>query len=528
MLNKDLEVLGRVNDVKPIADNSHTGREQFFNGVKMMSNNPDFIPWREEAKHSLRKLKPNPLIDEIISLLDGFQGYTDEKDYQMLQSKIKLILDNPDEFLLEDKKEAFVDQRLSKGVFISTAFDEYELIEQIGQGGNGRVFSAKDTDGNDVAIKFVERDEKNKKYKRLKNEINFCEKNKHKNIIHIIDRGIARFSDNDYVFYVMPLFPITLEKKIKAGIEPDGAISIFIGILQGLKFAHDKGIIHRDIKPENILFAVDSDEPVICDFGIAHFSEDELLTAVETKAGEKLANYQYAAPEQKVKGGATSVTARADVYAAGLILNEMFTGEIPQAGGYKTIAEVKPEYAFLDKLFDKLYQQKPDDRLFPADKIINELYALIENSELEKKKAELEKAISTDNDEIDFNLNVVHYSYRDNGIVFELDKTFPKVWFSLLVDLDSYTYIMGYEPKRIHGADNEQSLVMPIKGDVDKQLLKQIIETVNEWINQTNIKYRNNLKKKAEKKKREEIKARAKEIEEAIKTQEINAMLAEL
>lgn len=527
-MNKDLEVLGRVNDVKPIADNTHTGRAQFFNGIKTMSNNPDFIPWREEAKHSLRKLKPNPLIDEIISLLDGFQGYTDERDYQMLQSKIKLILDNPDEYLVENDKGAVVDQRLSKGASISTAFDDYELIKQVGQGGNGRVFSAKDSDRNDVAIKFVEREISERKYERLKNEINFCEKNEHKNIVHIIDHGIARFSGKDYVFYVMPLFPVTLEKKIKSGIEPDVAILIFIGIIQGLKFAHDKGIIHRDIKPENILFAVDSDEPVICDFGIAHFSEDELLTAVETKAGDKLANFQYAAPEQKIKGGANNVSAQADVYAAGLILNEMFTKAVPQAIGYKKIADTNPEYAFLDELFEKLFMQNPDDRLFPADKILNELYALIEKSEVKKKKAELEKAIISDNGEIDFDLNVVRYYYRDNGIVFELDKPFPIEWFSLLVNMDSYTFILGYEPKRIHGADNEQSIVMPVNENADKYLLKRIIDTVNEWIKQTNINYRNALKKKVEKKRREEIEARAKEIEEAKKTQEINALLAEL
>ncbi|MBK6088290.1 serine/threonine-protein kinase [Ruminococcus difficilis] len=523
-MDKRLEELGKINSISP-----RTGSDGVFKSTKTIFNQPEFIEWSEKAKYILNRLQPNPLIEEIIQIIDGLNGWKDERDYARIRSKIQLIIDNPDEFLpIEVTTHVSTETSLSKGTDIQTAFEEYQLIKQIGQGGNGRVFSAKDSDGNDVAIKFVERDISKRKYKRLKNEINFCEKNMHKNIIQIIDHGIARFRGKDYVFYVMPLFPVTLEKKIKSGIEPDVAILIFIGIIQGLKFAHDKGIIHRDIKPENILFAGDSDDPVICDFGIAHFSEDELLTAVETKAGEKLANFQYAAPEQKVKGGATSVTARADVYAAGLILNEMFTGDIPQAGGYKTIAEVEPEYAFLDKLFNKLYQQNPDDRLFPADKILNELYALIENSEIEKKKAELEKAIIPDNGDMDFNLNVVRYYYRDNGIVFELDKAFPVEWFSLLVHLDSYTYVMGYEPKRIHGADNEQSLVMPIKGNVDKQLLKQIIETVNEWINQTNINYRNFLKKTAEKKRREEIEARAKEVEEAKKTQEINALLAEL
>lgn len=495
---------------------------------KTIYDSPEFIQWKEKAKYQLKKLKPSQTIDETIDLLDSFKGWRDESDLKKLKAKIQIILDNPEDFLPEeDFEETMVVQRLKKGAVLHTAFDDYELIKQIGQGGNGKVFSAKDSKGYDVAIKFVERNETDKNYKRLKNEIHFCEKAQHKNIIKITDRGYAVLDDRPYVFYVMPLYPNTLRAKMKEGLTPEVAIAVFVGIMQGLKFAHERGVYHRDIKPENILID-ENGNPIICDFGIAHFAEEDLITAVETKATDRLANYQYAAPEQKIKGGAKLVTGKADVYAVGLILNEMFTGEVPQAGGYKTIAEVKPEYAFLDELFDKLYQQKTDDRLFPADKILNELYALIENIELEKKKAELEKAISTDNDEIDFNLNVVHYSYRDNGIVFELDKPFPMEWFSLLVDLDSYTYVMGYEPKRIHGADNEQSLVMPVKGNENIELLKRIIDTVNEWIKKTNINYRNDLKKKAEKKRREEREAKAKQIEEAKKTQEINAMLAEL
>lgn len=449
-MDKDLEVLKRVDEIKPIADNTYTGRAKTFNNIKMVSNNPNFISWREEAKHSLRKLKPNPLIDEIVSLLDSFRGYTDERDYQILQSKIQLILDNPEEFLLEDEKEAVDDQRLSKGAFINTAFDDYELIEQIGQGGNGRVFSAIDSDGNDVAIKFVERDIPKRKYKRLKNEINFCEKNEHKNIIRVIDHGVARFSGKDYVFYVMPLYPITLEKKIKAGIEPDVAVTIFMGIIQGLRFAHNKGIIHRDIKPENILFARGSNEPVICDFGIAHFSEDELLTLVETKPGDRLANFQYAAPEQKIKGGANTVTGKADVYAAGLILNEMFTGEIPQAGGYKTIADVNPEYAFLDTLFEKLFRQNPDERLYPIEEIKTELNALISISENEKKKQELQQLTYNISKTEEIDISITGKRFQNGRLIFELNQAPPLKW-SVILSSGNYSHqsTLSVDPKNV-------------------------------------------------------------------------------
>ena len=527
-MDKDLEVLKRVDEIKPIANNTYTGRAKTFNNIKMVSNNPNFISWREEAKHSLRKLKPNPLIDEIASLLDSFRGYTDERDYQILQSKIQLILDNPEEFLLEDEKEAVDNQRLSKGAFINTAFDDYELIEQIGQGGNGRVFSAIDSNGNDVAIKFVERDIPKRKYKRLKNEINFCEKNEHKNIIRVIDHGVARFSGKDYVFYVMPLYPITLEKKIKAGIEPDVAVTIFMGIIQGLRFAHNKGIIHRDIKPENILFAQGSNEPVICDFGIAHFSEDELLTLVETKPGDRLANFQYAAPEQKIKGGANTVTGKADVYAAGLILNEMFTGEIPQAGGYKTIADVNPEYAFLDELFEEIYQQDPDERLFPAERIIKELVVLADYFKNEQAKKRLEQSIDTENKTEEFEATVEHPYYRDGEIVFVMDKKLPNEWVEILTRGGySHTSQLGYEPQKLRISDGNL-IIMPLKTNYNESTIRSIVTYTKSWISSTNYEYSERLKRFAEEKVRQEETKRKAELKEIERRQSINSLLKDL
>ena len=182
--------------------------------------------------------------------------------------------------------------KLAKGTIIHTAFSDYELIKQIGQGGNGRVFSAKNKSDEMFAVKFIERDKSKSKLKRFKNEINFCENHNHKNIVKIIDRGYAFLDKKDYVFYVMPLYESTLKKKMESGLLPEDAISIFIGILKGLNYAHKHETIHRDIKPENILFAKDSTEPVICDFGIAHFAEEDLLTVIETKATDRMANFQ--------------------------------------------------------------------------------------------------------------------------------------------------------------------------------------------------------------------------------------------
>ena len=113
---------------------------------------------------------------------------------------------------------------------------------------------------------------------------------------------------------------------------------------------------------------------MIADFGIAHFCEEDLLANVHTKSSERLANFQYAAPEQRIKGYTTQVDGRADVYAAGLILNEMFTGNLVAGNNYKKIGEDFPDYYYLDYIFEKLYCQQPKDRLYPAKCIIEEIY----------------------------------------------------------------------------------------------------------------------------------------------------------
>jgi eukaryotic-like serine/threonine-protein kinase len=74
-------------------------------------------------------------------------------------------------------------------------------------------------------------------------------------------------------------------------------------------------VFHRDLKPENILYDRNADRLVVADFGIAHFEEDQLLTAVETKDRERLANFKYAAPEQGIRG--RPVDHRADIFAFG-------------------------------------------------------------------------------------------------------------------------------------------------------------------------------------------------------------------
>ena len=137
--------------------------------------------------------------------------------------------------------------------------------------------------------------------------------------------------------------------------------------------AHLLESVHRDLKPENILYDDQGKTLVLADFGIARFKEDALKTAVETDAHERLANFAYAAPEQRLPG--MTVDSRADIYALGLILNEMFTGQIPQGAGIRTIGAVAPEFGYLDRLVELMIQQQPENRAQSVRAVKEELIA---------------------------------------------------------------------------------------------------------------------------------------------------------
>ena len=416
---------------------------------------------------------------------------------------------------------------MRKGFKVYTAFDEYVLDKQIGAGGNARVFSARSSSGEIVAVKFIEKNLASDKFKRFKNEIYFCECHKHKNIVEIMDKGYTVDKDTEYAFYVMPLYAETLRDKMKFKLTPEQAVKIFEGLIEGLYYVHKNGTIHRDVKPENIMFKEGSIDPILCDFGIAHFAEEDLVTMIETKQSDRLANFQYAAPEQRVKGGIAA--AQTDIYAAALILNEMFTGEIPQAADYKTIASFYPDYKFLDDIFVQMFKQNAIDRLYPEDKILTEMKIRAELYKHEQEKLRLQKIV----DEVvvpeEFVASVINKEFADGSLVFTLDQKIPHDWFSILLnrELGSYSALVGYEPDRLelHGMN---AIGMPLHGLDSKNGIKAIVENVSDWVWKANRRYNENRKQVARKQQREKEVRRKAEIERLEKESEINRFLLEI
>lgn len=521
-LNEISDVLKRISDIeknlKPIGGT-------FSPNIKTINRSVDFQTWKSELKRELQMMEQDPFIVDILQLLDsGFKnGFTDEKDFIELKGKLSVLSLHLNDYFdvpIESKK-------MKKDTVVKTAFDEYTLIKQVGQGGNGKVFSAINGNGDSVAIKFVERNISANKLKRFKNEINFCEHHRNKFIVEILDRGYVTLDNTEYVFYIMPLYAETLRDKMKANIKSEDAVTIFIGLIEGLKHAHKLGTIHRDIKPENIMFKAGSLEPIICDFGIAHFAENELLTVIETKKSDRMANFQYAAPEQRVKGEAA--TAQTDIYAAALILNEMFTGEIPQAVDHRTIASVAPDYGYLDDVFNQLFKQKAEDRLYPEEKILTEMKVRAEQHQRDQEKLRLQKVVDEATNPDDFNATIIKKDFINGSIVFTLDRELPAAWFQILSSghFGGYSSLSGYGPERLK-KDGIYAISMSLRGTESSNNVRKIVENVIDWISKANITYSAHIKHLAQQEQQKKEAARKAEIENLERESLIRTILAQI
>lgn len=246
-------------------------------------------------------------------------------------------------------------------VFVGT-FGRYEVVKQIGQGGSGVVFEARDEDDEVVAIKALRTDLVSRdKRKRFKQEIHFCQRQL-PNIVAIRDHGSFESSAERGLFYVMPRYTQSLRDLMNAGIPKDKVLPYFAAIMKGVESAHREGVVHRDLKPENVLHNSSTDEVVIADFGIARFTEELLITAVETQDQARLANFDYHAPEQASRAKASQVTHLADIFALGLILNELFTGHLARGENFERVAVHAPGYSWVDAVVSRMISYRPDHR----------------------------------------------------------------------------------------------------------------------------------------------------------------------
>lgn len=201
--------------------------------------------------------------------------------------------------------------------------NRYEVFQHIGQGGMADVFLAVDTILNrQVAIKILRAELSNDPVSvlRFEREAQAATALSHPNIVEIYDVG--EYKGHHYI--VMEYVPGKSLKKViqqRGGLPKEEAIDIGKQICSGVAEAHRRGVIHRDIKPQNIIVKSDGSIKIL-DFGIAIAKGSIQLT----QANNVMGSVHYLAPEL-AKG--ESATPQSDIYAIGICLFEMLTGDVP-------------------------------------------------------------------------------------------------------------------------------------------------------------------------------------------------------
>lgn len=357
-----------------------------------------------------------------------------------------------------------------------SAFETYDVTRIMGEGGAGRVFEVRDSAGKSFAVKCLHPHlTTTERKKRFKNEIDFCKKRPHRNIIHVVDSGLVEFDKIKVPFYVMPLSSGTLRDLLEKKLPPERVLPMFSQILDGVEAGHLLGVFHRDLKPENILYDSEADLILIADFGIAHFEEEILATAVETKQGAKMANLGYSAPEQRMKGG--QVDSRADIYALGLILNEMFTGHVPQGVGFATIAANASQFSYLDDLVAAMIQQQAAARPATIEEIKKQLMArqnqFVALQKLDAKRKEVIPVAAAGRVGP---VNVVGGDWDNNTLTLQLDRAPEPGWIQRFQQpRESISYIGGTHPSMFQFAGKFARI------NAEERYLQQVVDQFKTW-----------------------------------------------
>jgi serine/threonine protein kinase len=260
---------------------------------------------------------------------------------------------------------------------------QYKILGRIGRGGMGEVWLAEQPSlSRKVAVKVLppELGRDPTFAERFQREAQALAKLDHPHVLHVFDFGAVE----ELCFFVTEYHPGNLREYLSSAAfharcaTPEERLKcvlpLFLDLCGAVQYAHDRGIVHRDLKPENVL--VNENGLKLADFGLALLvAETEWpVTAPESAGGEGrltavgqiLGTPRYMAPEQRDQP--RWVDERADVYALGLILHEMLTGELPGPGVRPPSATLK-DYR-LDAVVAKAVRSNLKDRFQRVEELI--------------------------------------------------------------------------------------------------------------------------------------------------------------
>ena len=287
-------------------------------------------------------------------------------------------------------------ESLQKG---STLAGRYKIIEELGRGGMGVVYQAEDTKlKRTVALKFLPPElthisEVNERFMR---EAQAAAALDHPNICTVYE-----FDETEETTFISMAYieGQSLRKKIESGpLELDESLKIATQVAEGLQEAHKKGVIHRDIKSANIM-VTETAQAKIMDFGLARVSGTTLLT----KEGSTMGTIAYMSPEQ-ARG--QEVDFRTDIWSLGVVLYEMFGGQLPFKGERdqsvvysilnekpKPITDLRSEIPMsIGQVVSKALEKNPDERYQHIEELLDDLKSIAAGIVPEEIKVRLRKA----------------------------------------------------------------------------------------------------------------------------------------
>ena len=265
--------------------------------------------------------------------------------------------------------------------FVGRVLDGYKIDEIVGRGGMGTVYQATQLSlGRPVALKILAPNLiDNKQFlERFHREADALSRLSHPNVVSVIDRGEVE----GHPYLVMEFVAGTSLRAVmrEGAMESTEALRIVSSVLSALDHAHDNGIVHRDIKPENVLLAPGGVVKV-ADFGLSRLMGPQDNTRL-TRTNLVLGTYEYMAPEQREH--AREADSRSDVFATGVVLYEMLTGELP-IGRFALPSRRRPDQcdSRIDGIIERSLDKEPDRRYQRASEMANAVSRILDRPGVE-------------------------------------------------------------------------------------------------------------------------------------------------
>ncbi len=306
---------------------------------------------------------------------------------------------------------------LGLGADWKPAIDGFELIEEIGRGGMGVVWKARQIEhdrlvavkllrnsgGDELVPAFDESEEpptllntqSDRSRQRFLREIKFAARMEHPHIARVYTSGVA----DDFFYYAMEYVDgVPLDEYVRVHkLEREAILELMTQICAAVQYAHDHLVLHRDLKPSNIL-VTPAGQAVVVDFGLARaLDQGADAERIEvTKAGQTPGTPRFMSPEQ-IQGHLETLTNKSDVYSLGVILYTLLTGKHPHGEAESDLAllmrvvqsdahpahSVHPDVANdLSWLLSKALEREPVQRLASAGEFGYELQRFLEGKPL--------------------------------------------------------------------------------------------------------------------------------------------------